>query len=302
MQTKLKIEQLVINWHLTEACNYRCHYCYATWHKPNGHELIRNSAMTFGLLSQIAAFFQPDNVANPLTQHMTWRSVRLNLAGGEPLLYARCLPDLIASARRLGLDISLISNASLLNDEMLASLAPGLSWLGISIDSTRPEANREIGRIDRHGRLLDLDALGDGVQHIRRQFPSLGIKLNTVVNALNHEEDFTTCLQRFSPEKWKVLRMLPMVNQRLAVSNQQYEAFITRHAHLSSILTAEDTRDMCESYLMIDPAGRFFQNGVQRIGQGYLYSRPIIEVGAAAAFTDISFIPERFASRYGRRI
>lgn len=22
------VEELVINWHLTEACNYRCQYCY----------------------------------------------------------------------------------------------------------------------------------------------------------------------------------------------------------------------------------------------------------------------------------
>lgn len=22
------VDELVINWHLTEACNYRCQYCY----------------------------------------------------------------------------------------------------------------------------------------------------------------------------------------------------------------------------------------------------------------------------------
>lgn len=25
------LSELVINWHITEACNYRCRYCYAHW-------------------------------------------------------------------------------------------------------------------------------------------------------------------------------------------------------------------------------------------------------------------------------
>lgn len=35
-----KANQLVINYHITEKCNYDCHYCYAKWAKPN--ELHRN--------------------------------------------------------------------------------------------------------------------------------------------------------------------------------------------------------------------------------------------------------------------
>ena len=29
----------VINWHVTEACNYRCGYCYAHWDRPSRTEV-----------------------------------------------------------------------------------------------------------------------------------------------------------------------------------------------------------------------------------------------------------------------
>ncbi|BBT07412.1 hypothetical protein WP7S18E06_29110 [Aeromonas hydrophila] len=47
---------------------------------------------------------------------------------------------------------------------------------------------------------------------------------------------------------------------------------------------------MHESYLMVDPYGRFFQNTpLLPAGQGYAYSRPILEVGAGMAFSEMSF-------------
>ena len=40
-------QQLVINWHLTEACNYSCQYCYAAWNKAtNPRELINDAGQT----------------------------------------------------------------------------------------------------------------------------------------------------------------------------------------------------------------------------------------------------------------
>ena len=82
--------ELVINWHLTEACNYRCRYCYAKCQNEGmGTELIHDSASTCELLEDIYWFFSPQNSRNPLQQDMSWQSLRLNFAGGEPLLYGK---------------------------------------------------------------------------------------------------------------------------------------------------------------------------------------------------------------------
>ncbi|HHZ9317065.1 TPA: viperin family antiviral radical SAM protein [Pseudomonas aeruginosa] len=290
---------LVLNWHLTEACNYRCQYCYAAWNESAcPRELIHDPERTTALLSELYRFFRPGNRANPLASRMSWDSVRLNLAGGEPTLHAKKLPALVSHSRAVGFEVSMISNGSRLTRELLDQLAPQLTWLGISLDSANPATNHAIGRIDSRGRLLDLDELATNLHRARQNNPQLRLKLNTVVNQLNHAEDLGALIQRFAPEKWKVLRMLPVVNQHLSVSDEQFAAFVARHSTFANILCAEDNQDMRESYLMVDPRGRFFQNSPQTPGQGYAYSPPILEVGAAAAFAEMAFDPARFSARY----
>lgn len=290
---------IVINWHLTEACNYSCHYCYAKWNKTaNPRELIHDSGKALALLEDLYQFFRPGNSANPLSGELTWNSVRLNLAGGEPFLYSGKLLAIVNQARSLGFDVSLISNGSFLNDELLDHLAPQLTWLGISIDSASPLTNKAIGRIDRHGRMLDLVNLAQSLQRARQSNSGMRLKLNTVVNQLNHSEDLSELITNFAPDKWKVLRMLPVVSRDLITDDQQYAAFLARHRTFSRILCAEDNQDMQESYLMIDPHGRFFQNSQLIAGRGYDYSQPILEVGAEAAFSEMSFNSKQFSARY----
>jgi radical S-adenosyl methionine domain-containing protein 2 len=294
-----KSTQLVLNWHITEACNYRCQYCYATWDEAScRRELIHDPDRTVALLKELYRFFQPGNFMNPLATRLAWDSVRLNIAGGEPLLNAGRLLATINQAHGLGFDVSLISNGSRLKDVLFHQLAPKLSWLGISIDSASPETNREIGRIDRRGQLLDSEELGRRLAGVRQSNPDLRIKLNTVVNQLNHGEYLGSLIRSIAPDKWKVLRMLPVVNRNLAVSDEQFAAFVTRHQSFEKIFCVEDNQDMRESYLMIDPHGRFFQNTPQVTGQGYSYSHPILDVGASAAFKQMTFDVGRFSARY----
>lgn len=289
---------LVINWHLTEVCNYRCRYCYATWNDDvNSRDLIHYPEQSSALLSELYRFFQSENSVNPLSSRLIHGSVRLNLAGGEPLLNAGKLLTIVSQARSLGFEVSLIGNGSYLNDELLDQLTPHLTWLGISIDSASP-SNRTIGRVDRRGRLLNTDDLAKKLQRARRNNPSLRLKLNTVVNLINHGEDLTPLIGSFKPDKWKVLRMLPVVNQELTVSDDQYAAFLSRHSSVASILCAEDNQDMSKSYLMVDPHGCFFQYSKVIAGQGYTYSRPILEVGADKAFAEMTFDSESFRRRY----
>jgi radical S-adenosyl methionine domain-containing protein 2 len=260
--------------------------------------LIHHPEQTEALFSELYRFFSPGNLDNPLWEQMRWNKVRLNLAGGEPLLHRRRLPQVIRNARDIGFEVSLITNASRLTGDTLAELAPHLTWLGISIDSTDVKTNKDIGRVDGRGHLLDLHALAKAICTARMHRPQLKLKLNTVVNYLNEKEDFGPLIQVFAPEKWKVLRMLPVVTDALAVSDDAFKAFLARHEQFAAILCAEDNYEMRESYLMVDPYGRFFQNGRQIDSHGHIYSRQILAVGAAAAFGDIAFDPGRFSARY----
>ncbi|MBL1435522.1 MAG: radical SAM protein [Rhodobacteraceae bacterium] len=296
---KNSVSELVINWHLTEACNFGCKYCYSAWAKERGsRDVVKDRAASHDLIREIYAFFRPGNTANPLFNKMQWKSVRLNFAGGEPLLHSDRIPDLVRVASKFGFNTSLITNGSRLSASLLGEIAPHMSWLGLSLDSTNDQANREIGRVDRRGGLLDLAELSEGIVAEMQKNPSLKLKINTVVNTLNVDEDFTGLISGLSPNKWKILRMLPVVNQNLAVSDAAFQAFVERHHAFHDVYRVEDNDEMLESYIMIDPMGRFFQNGENTLNNGYQYSPPILNAGAAEAFSNMRFSAERYAARY----
>ncbi|EMP54242.1 hypothetical protein MSNKSG1_16726 [Marinobacter santoriniensis NKSG1] len=292
------VDELTINWHVTEACNYRCQYCYAKWKDyPNPRELFHDHGHTRDLLIELFRYFHPANSSNPLRNELSWKALRLNLAGGEPSILGERLLEIAQVAREVGFQLSIISNGSRLTRSMIKELAPHLTCLGISLDSSDPKTNMEIGRALKNGKLLDLQELKANVHLARKINPLLTVKLNTVVNLLNVGEDLSSLIQEIRPQRWKILRMLPIVDASLAISDGEFAAFVQRHRAFQSVQCVEDNRDMSESYLMIDPFGRFFQNHPS-LAEGYLYSDPILSVGAHAAFSKMAFNSASFQSRY----
>ncbi|RYJ60926.1 viperin family antiviral radical SAM protein [Pseudomonas songnenensis] len=289
------VAELVINWHITEACNYKCRYCYAKWNGA-GRELLHDWSRVRNLLDELQAFFHPENAANPLRQHLSWSGIRLNLAGGEPLLYQDASLRVLDYVRSRGMAASIITNGSRFTGDLIDQLAPLVSMLGLSLDSADVARNREIGRVDSRGLLLDVDSTSEKLVRARRRNPALRLKLNTVVNALNHQEDMSPIIQALAPQRWKVLRMLPVVTSELAVSAEAFRAFVARHHALRELMCVEGNDSMSESYLMIDPLGRFFQNASSQ--RGYRYSGPVDVVGAERAFSEWPFSVDVYASRY----
>lgn len=291
--------ELVINWHVTEACNYKCQYCYAHWSKADRRrDIIRDENKTKQLITELYEFFRPDNMENPLHKKMKWTSVRLNIAGGEPLLYADRIFSVARIAKDLGMNVSIITNGSRLTQKLMEKLAPNLSLLGLSLDSTNSDTNRDIGRIDTKGNVLSIDEICHMLDKARQLNPNMQMKINTVVNSVNCHEDMTALIQRIKPDRWKVFRMLPVINSNLAVSQSDFDGFVDQHRGLGKVMWVEDNQDMTESYIMIDPYGRFFQNS--NTSNVYSYSPSILEGGVENAFSKISFASEKFKARYDR--
>ncbi|MFZ7090767.1 viperin family antiviral radical SAM protein [Primorskyibacter sp. 2E233] len=283
--------QLVTNWHVTEACNYRCKFCYAHWSKPKTSELWRDHAACRSLILELGRFLSPENL---LWEQRFARRPRLNIAGGEPTLWAGELSHVVDHAVAAGFDVSLITNGSC--PETLRNIASRISMLGLSVDSTNCDGNLAIGRVDRKRAQIGSDDLIDLVRELRTTNPTLQIKLNTVVNAVNAEEDFSALISKIAPDRWKILRMLPSYNDELTVDEAAFERFVSRHSAFQRILSVEDNPSMVQSYLMIDPHGRFFQNRLD--GKGYFYSERILDIGIEDAFAQIPFSINRFLARY----
>lgn len=293
------IEQLVINWHVNEACNYNCLYCYAKWNNQGKlTDVVRDFEKTEAFLQRLYAFFSPDSITNPLQKKLRWKSVRLNIAGGEPMLYKSQVLDALKIAKGLGFETSIITNGSYLDLQTLRDYAPELDILGISIDSASGKSNAEIGRMSRRGDILNLENLAKDLTLIRSEFRKLKLKVNSVVNIHNHEESLVEILRLLAPHKWKVFRVLPIVDSSTEISELQFNAFVDRHSQFSEIAYVEENADMISSYIMLDPTCRFFQNDNKNPQTQYNYSDSVLETSIETAFSQIQFSQQAFGDRY----
>ena len=131
------------------------------------------------------------------------------------------------------------------------------------------------------------------------------MKINTVVTSVTWQEDFTPFIRLAKPERWKLLQALAIRGQNdayiadFAITVAQFEACIQRNRFVEQdgiSVVPENNEAMTESYAMVDPAGRFFDNA-----QGsYKYSEPILTVGIEKVLKQVSISPERFSQRGGR--
>lgn len=285
--------ELVINYHITEVCNYSCKFCYAKWDRPNEIHTQGNDAEL--MLEKLARYFF-NETDNKVKSVFPYKSVRINFAGGEPLILKNRFTQLITKAKELGFNLSLITNGSYLNKTFIDSYGALFSMIGISFDSQFKDARENIGRLDHKGNSFNETDLINTVDRLRMVNPSIIVKINTVVNSLNYQESFIDLMTVVKPEKWKVFQVLPVLNDHLLVTNQQFAIFVEQHAQLSSFMVVEDNEAMTNSYLMINPQGRFYQNSHSQ--QGYQYGELILDVSVEQALKVCDIDWTVFNSRY----
>ena len=274
---------LVINWHLLEPCQFKCKYCYAEWGKAKLPEVYKSQDDSRLLIEQIGKLRRPG------------RKVRISFAGGEPLLDKK-LSLKIDDARSHRLAVSIITNGALLSEDFMEKNSKKISMLGVSIDSLDAETNLIIGRSTISGKRADYQKIIRLLDLAREINPDIRIKINTVVNRYNFDEDLSNLISRVKPDKWKVLRVLPATQKSKTqeISDEQFMIFQERHAHIECAVF-EDNECMKNSYLMIDPYGRFFFN---KKNIDYGYSAPILEVGIEQALAKTDFDETKFINRY----
>ncbi|HEY3194451.1 MAG TPA: viperin family antiviral radical SAM protein [Candidatus Dormibacteraeota bacterium] len=282
----LQIE--AVNFHVWQPCNMRCAFCFGRFRDvrrqvlPEGHLARGDAAAVVALLAE--AGFK-----------------KITFSGGEPFL-CPWLPELVRVAKQRGMATAVVTNGSLLTDELLARLEGALDWIALSVDSIDPEALRDTGRITARDPLSTEDYLARG-RAIRRH--GIRLKINTVVTSANWHADLSEFILLLQPLRWKVMQVLPIEGQnsgavnRLLIDAEQFDQFVARHRHveLSNIaLVAERNEDMIGSYAMVDPAGRFFDN----TRGSYTYSDSILACGVSAAIQQIDISRDKFLGRGGQ--
>lgn len=280
---------LVVNWHITETCNYRCQGCYSAWGHLN--ETWNSPENVRKVIENIARFHAErfSNGAKP------WR---LSVVGGEPILFKDKTQFVIETAVACGAEVSAITNGSHL--ENVFPFARLLSQVGVSLDSFTHETNLKIGR-QCNGRTLSFDDIAAKLKSLSAINPNVRIKVNTVVNQNNFAETLVHKIAALGVSKYKILRQMPFGDCK-GVTDEQFYTFLrnnyredlfdnegyTRHIYV------EDNSVMTQSYNMVSPAGTLFQNG----GAEYRYSRPLMDIPFETAMEEVGFAEEKFFDRY----
>lgn len=277
-----------VNFHLWQPCNMRCKFCYA------GFLDVKQSVLPKGHLPKQEAI----SVVQMLADH-GFR--KITFAGGEPTL-CPWLVELVSTAKAVGMTTMIVTNGTRLTDAYLDSLHPCLDWIALSVDSLDVETNRNIGRaVPGRGAITSEEyrALVDRVR-----VNGFRLKVNTVVNRLNWQEDLASFILHARPERWKVLQALPIKGQNdahiddMAVTIDQFNAFVQRHRHLADAtnIAPESNEQILGSYVMIDPAGRFFDD----TSGAYRYGPSILQSGVSAAMASMDYDTSKFIERGGQ--
>lgn len=237
-----------VNWHITKSCNYNCVYCFA---KFNGVQ---------GTL--------PKRIAMRIPEQLKELGVeKLNIAGGEPLLYPH-LMDIAKEASRCGLVVSLISNGSLITDQNIGQLSRHIDWIGLSLDSCDESVQHALGR----GICNHVSQSISKAQIIKDH--GLGLKINTVVTKLNMNEDMRPLIRKINPDRWKVFQVMERVGENdhcvgpLLISEEEFDSYSNRNQMVldnGCVPRFENNELMSQSYFMLDPLGRFFHSASGRI-------------------------------------
>ncbi|MCX7549018.1 viperin family antiviral radical SAM protein [Xanthomarina sp. F1114] len=273
-----------INFHLWEPCNMRCNFCFATFQD------VKQTILPKGHLPAKEALEVVTKIAEAGFEKITF-------AGGEPLL-CKWLPKLIKTAKQSGMTTMIVTNGSKLTEEFLKENKPYLDWIAVSVDSLEEENNIRIGRAITGKRPLSKAFYYDLVDTIRKY--GYGLKINTVVNKINYKDNLTEFIEYANPQRWKVLQVLPIVGQNdikidaFKITDKEYNYFLNTHKDVRSIVP-ESNDEIKGSYVMIDPAGRFFDNAQGK----HNYSKPILEVGVNHALQTMNYNLEKFLNRGG---
>lgn len=134
---KLRIAQLS----LTDQCNLKCIYCYATDRETKPNKLSREDH--FKLIDDI---------------HDISMNSEIVFTGGEPLLCPYVF-ELAEYAKKLGHPVHLLTNGTLINKKSAENVSETFHLIKISLDGSTPdihEFHRGVGTFDKTTNAIDL--------------------------------------------------------------------------------------------------------------------------------------------------
>lgn len=247
---------------ITEQCNLRCSYCcYSGSYKNNRtHNAFSMSAND---IDEVLMFIQ-EAAKN--------ENVKLAFYGGEPLLHFDLLRYAISKAREIWgqkVTISVSSNATLLNPNIIDWLFENKVRIDISIDGTKEWHDKY--RIDKMGN-GSFEKVYQSLSYIKNKYPTRLREDVLVLMTLSKLENLNSISYAWSQDALlkdikptKISSILPNFND--GVEKLNYEHLVSKYLSLLEIYESRKDSTVLSA---------FFEQCI-----AYWMNRPIIDVGNA---------------------
>ena len=227
---------------------------------------------------------------------------RVVFTGGEPMLVPE-LPLLLRTARDVGLHCTLSTNGTLFRSRS-SQVLPLLDWVALPLDSIVPAEEqllrphtKNIFKTHETARNSNIDTIIEAFRICRRDYPSVRIKLGTVVTRNNLES--VSLLPEYidsrcgSPDTWKIYQVTKSSYASdnwiaLSVNNQRFETVTSQAANAASNLgwhvVVYRNSQRAGKYLFIEPNGDAMVVGQESetiIGNAFSDLGKVAEISAA---------------------
>lgn len=230
----------VINIHCTDKCNFSCKHCFV---KKENNEMDLQKAKI--CIDKIHDYFVEENIKNG----------RINLAGGEPLLYPYIF-DLIDYINKKNIIVSIITNAFSINKELIDKFKNKVDIIGISVDALDKDTNRKIGRCNKNEVVIpDENFYIEKCLLIKKA--NIKLKVNICVSKLNINIDFSNFLENVNPDRLKIIQMIceEDINdneylEKLLVEDKEFKNFAYKYKKYDPVI--ENSDDLTDSYPILD--------------------------------------------------
>ncbi len=266
----------VINFHCIDSCNFHCKHCFVS---KNNKIVDLNKAKS--CIDKISDYFKLNKIKNG----------RINLAGGEPFLYPH-LRELIEHINSKGILISIITNGSLVNKQVLDDIFDKIDMIGISIDGLSKDVNSQLGRCTEKN-IPDYNWYLDKCSLIKNY--GIKLKVNICVSEMNKGVDFTAFLDKVNPERLKILQMVVqddvnMDASKYIISSDDFEKFVQKYERFKPIVESSD--DIENSYLILD------SNCCISTNNNHKSTISLLDCSLNDAIKQIKLNDKKFYSRY----
>lgn len=277
-----------ISYHFWQPCNMRCEYCYGKFQD------VKQSILPKGHLKE-------SDSKRLIYEFWNFGFRKITFAGGEPTL-CPWLANLVKYAKYIGFTTSLVTNGYKLSKDYIDKFEDSLDWITLSIDSLDEVKLSKIGRAV-NGKIISKNEYLEKCILVKQN--KIRLKINTVVSRLNWNESFSRFILKAKPERWKLLQVLKIEGQntpevdKYELTTSEFFTFCNEHSFLREFLNINIVNESVElmkgSYVLIDPAGRFFDN----LDGHYNYSDPILDIGISDAYNQIRIKEHNFIKRDG---